>query len=135
MRAIGWALSTVLLMLIVGSAAAQTPAPSAEIFVADAGNNRVVRIEDMTGRRWTTLGGPTSGSEVFSVLRGWKLVVPNGNEWIFNVPGGDKATVVTTMHPAATRWPQRTTECKARFKQDIHKNPPAVGAVGLPPRR
>ncbi len=61
------------------------------------------------------------GTEVFDVLRGWGLVAPNGNGWIFNVPGGGNATVVSTVHPAATRWPQRTTERQARFRQDIHK--------------
>ncbi len=29
--------------------------------MADAGNNRIVRIKDMTGARWTSLGGPASG--------------------------------------------------------------------------
>ncbi len=61
------------------------------------------------------------GTEVFDVLRGWKLVVPDGKDWVFNVPGGGRATVVPTVHPAATRWPQRTAERQAQFKQDIHK--------------
>ncbi len=70
MRTIGWGLSIVLLVLIVGSAGAQAPAPSAGIFVADAGNNRIVRIDDMTGAGWTTLGGQGNGNK--------QLTLPNG---------------------------------------------------------
>ncbi len=48
MRSIGWGLSIVLLaLLMVGSARAQAPARSAGIFVADAGNARIVRISDL----------------------------------------------------------------------------------------
>ncbi len=62
MRAIGLGLCIVLLaILTVGSAGAQAPASSAGIFVADDGNNRVVRIDDMTGAGWITLGGPAAG--------------------------------------------------------------------------
>lgn len=37
------------------------PASSAGIFVADTGNNRIVRFNDMIGTGWTTLGGPVAG--------------------------------------------------------------------------
>ncbi len=67
MRTIGWGLSIVLLaLLIVGSAGARTPAPSSGIFVADTGNNRIVRIDDMTGAGWTTFGTRGSGINQFS---------------------------------------------------------------------
>ncbi len=35
--------------------------PGSGIFVVDAGNNRIVRMNDMTGAGWTTLGGPAAG--------------------------------------------------------------------------
>jgi hypothetical protein len=34
------------------------------VFVTDAYNNRIVRINDMTGAGWTTLGGWAAGSRV-----------------------------------------------------------------------
>src|SRR5713226_5049169 len=73
MRSIGWGLSIFLFaLLMVGSAGAQAPASSAGIFVADTGNNRTVRIDDMTGAGWTTLGGPAAGQGInqFNALRG-----------------------------------------------------------------
>ncbi len=55
MRIAGWGLSTALLALtMVGAAEAQPHASSSGIFIADTGNNRIVRIEDMTGAGWTT---------------------------------------------------------------------------------
>jgi len=35
---------------------------SGHIYVADFSNNRIVRMDDMTGTNWTTLGGPGSGA-------------------------------------------------------------------------
>jgi hypothetical protein len=56
-RTIGWGLSMVLLALIVvSSAGAEAPATSAGIYVADNGNSRIVRMNDMTGAGWTTFG-------------------------------------------------------------------------------
>ncbi len=52
-------------MLMVGSAGAQAPAPGAGIFVVDAGNNRIVRMDDMAGAGWTTLGSGGSGVNQF----------------------------------------------------------------------
>ncbi len=68
MRVIGWGLSLVLLaLLMVGSARAQAPAPNAGIFVTDAGNYRIVRIDDMTGAGWTTFGSTGSGVNQFNL--------------------------------------------------------------------
>src|SRR2546428_11301146 len=36
--------------------------PVPKIYVADASNNRIVRMDDMTGAGWITLGGPLAGS-------------------------------------------------------------------------
>jgi DNA-binding beta-propeller fold protein YncE len=71
MRAIRWELSIFLLaLLIVGSVGAQTPAPNAagKIYVADSGNSRIVRINDMTGAGWTTF--PDTGISQLYFLRG-----------------------------------------------------------------
>ena len=67
MRIVGRGLSVALLaLLIVGSAGAQASAPTAGIFVADSFNDRIVRIDDMTGAGWTTLGNQGSGTNQFN---------------------------------------------------------------------
>jgi hypothetical protein len=43
---------------------------SGQIFVADSTNNRIVRINDMTGAGWTTFGAQGSGPNQFSVTQG-----------------------------------------------------------------
>ncbi len=57
--------------------AAQTSAPAAWIFVANMGNDQIVRIGDMTGAGWTSFGSQGSGIGQF--------IDPNG---IFVGPAG-----------------------------------------------
>ena len=62
------------------------------------------------------------GDQVLDVLRGWHFVVPDDHDqWVFKTPGGHKAAVVLTVHPAATRWPKRTAERRVRFRRDIRE--------------
>ena len=39
-------------------------------YVAGFGNNRIVRVNDMTGAGWTTLGSLGNGKHAFSSPRG-----------------------------------------------------------------
>ncbi len=41
-----------------------------KIYVADNGNNRIVRIDDLTGAGWTTLGSAGTGKNQFDSPRG-----------------------------------------------------------------
>jgi ribosomal protein S11 len=47
------------------------------IYVADSGNNRIVRIEDMTGAGWTSFGSPGSGVGQFNLAAGIALDLNN----------------------------------------------------------
>lgn len=79
---VAWGLSIVLLaMLMVGSAGANAPAPAAGIYVADTGNNRIFRIDDMTGAGWTTFGSQGTGVGQFSDLDGI-FVGPTGQIFV-----------------------------------------------------
>src|SRR5947209_20201524 len=52
-----------LLLVAIGTSACNgviSPPPVPKIYVADASNNRIVRMDDMTGAGWTPFG--TSGS-------------------------------------------------------------------------
>jgi streptogramin lyase len=42
-----------------------TIGPDQKIYVADSGNHRIVRMDDMTGTNWTTLGSMGSGTDQF----------------------------------------------------------------------
>ncbi len=65
-QTIGRVLSIPLLaLMLVGCAGAQAPS-GAGIFVADVVNNRIVRVNDMTGAGWTTFGSGGSGTNQFS---------------------------------------------------------------------
>src|SRR5271165_4028709 len=44
--------------------------PDKRIYIADAGNNRIVRIDDMTGANWTTFGTMGSGVNNFNAPLG-----------------------------------------------------------------
>ncbi len=46
------------------------PLPSAQIYVTDLGNNRIVRVDDMSGAGWTTLGSQGGGTNQFDKPRG-----------------------------------------------------------------
>src|SRR5205809_973843 len=54
-----------LLLVAIGTSACTgviSPPPVPKIYVADASNNRIVRMDTMTGAGWTVLGGPSAGS-------------------------------------------------------------------------
>lgn len=57
-------------LLMVGSAGTQAPASSAKIYIVDSGNDRIVRIDDMTGAGWTTFGTFGDGTNQFSDPKG-----------------------------------------------------------------
>src|SRR5690242_1061609 len=61
------------------------------------------------------------GQQVLDVLRGWGFVVTDGTAWKFKVSGKRKATVIATVHPAATRWRQKTLERRRQFRRDIRR--------------
>jgi len=44
--------------------------PDKRIYIADAGNNRIVRIDDMTGANWTTFGTMGAGVDNFNAPLG-----------------------------------------------------------------
>jgi len=51
------------------------------IFIADMVNNRIVRMDDMTGANWTALGGPGSGVSQFN--RPWGVALdPSGHVYV-----------------------------------------------------
>jgi hypothetical protein len=41
---------------ITGGVGAQVPASPGQIYIVDFKNDRIVRVNDMTGTGWTTLG-------------------------------------------------------------------------------
>ncbi|MDI6773259.1 MAG: hypothetical protein QME77_11835 [bacterium] len=47
-----------------------TPPLTGQIYVADRLNNRIVRINDMTGAGWTTFGSTGSGTNQFNEPNG-----------------------------------------------------------------
>src|SRR5437867_4154659 len=54
-----------LILVAIGTSACTgviSPPPVPKIYVADESNNRIVRMDDMTGTGWTVLGGPPAGS-------------------------------------------------------------------------
>jgi hypothetical protein len=64
--------------------------PTGKIFVADTGNDRIVRIDDMTGRGWTTFG--TSGSGV-NQFRSPEGIFVNATGQIFVADAGNHRLV------------------------------------------
>jgi streptogramin lyase len=125
MRTIGWGLSvTLLLLFIVGSGGAKAPASSAGIFVADAGNNRIVRIDDMAGSGWSTLGGPApgGGTNQFSNPRGVAVdtagriyVSDAGNNRIVRIDDMTGAGWTTLGGPAAGRGTNQFSDLRSIF--------------------
>ena len=76
MTGAGW---TTLAFGTSGSGTKQLPMPhgifvghgiSGKIYVIDAGNARIVRMDDMTGAGWTTFGTSGSGANQFSMPHG-----------------------------------------------------------------
>ncbi len=62
------------------------------------------------------------GDETWNILRGWRRIIPTGDHgFVFRVPGGSTVPALHTVHPAATRWPQRTAERRTRFKKTIQE--------------
>jgi ribosomal protein S11 len=45
-----------------------------QFYITDTGNNRIVRIDDITGKNWTTLGTAGSGANQFNQPHGISLV-------------------------------------------------------------
>ena len=56
--------------LVVSSAPAETAPPAGHIYVADRGNSRIVRMNDMSGAGWTVFGISGSGFKQFNFPRG-----------------------------------------------------------------
>ncbi|MDQ7842173.1 MAG: hypothetical protein QN141_08445 [Armatimonadota bacterium] len=62
------------------------------------------------------------GIDAWNVLRGWNLIAPEGRqEFIFRVSAKSNVAVIRTVHPAATRFPKRTAERRARFRKDVRQ--------------
>ena len=64
-----------LILVAIGTAACTgviSPPPVPKIYVADASNNRIVRMDDMTGAGWTEFGtfgnGPNQFSSPFGIF-------------------------------------------------------------------
>src|SRR5437867_5364117 len=58
-----------LLLVAIGTSACTgviSPPPVPKIYVADASNNRIVRMDDMIGAGWTELGMSGSGPNQFN---------------------------------------------------------------------
>src|SRR5437879_12852428 len=58
-----------LLLVAIGTSACNgviSPPPVPKIYVADASNNRIVRMDDMTGAGWTPFGTSGSGMNQFN---------------------------------------------------------------------
>jgi DNA-binding beta-propeller fold protein YncE len=56
-------------LVVLGVVLARGPAiapPPGRIYVADRENNRIVRMNDMTGAGWTTFGAEGSGTNQFN---------------------------------------------------------------------
>src|SRR5438034_11775820 len=57
-----------LLLVAIGTSACAgviSPPPVPKIYVADASNNHIVRMDDMTGAGWTGLGSLAAGSSKY----------------------------------------------------------------------
>ena len=55
--------------------------------VVDTGNRRVVRVGDMAGTAWTTLGTPGIGVSQFTTLSGVFVDEAAGSTWLTPVTG------------------------------------------------
>jgi DNA-binding beta-propeller fold protein YncE len=71
----------VLLLIVSGLARAAPPAPSGQIFAAEECHHRLVRINDMTGAGWVTLGSPGEGVNQFTYPQGI-FVSPTGQIYV-----------------------------------------------------
>src|SRR3989454_3252589 len=59
-----------LILVAIGTSACTgviSPPPVPKIYVADESNNRIVRMDDMTGAGWTPFGTSGSGPNQFSI--------------------------------------------------------------------
>src|SRR5205809_7574762 len=62
-----------LILVAIGTSACTgviSPPPVPKIYVADESNNRIVRMDDMTGAGWTAFGTSGSGPNQFRCPRG-----------------------------------------------------------------
>ncbi len=97
MRTAGWVVSAVLLTVVMGaSSGSQAPASGPRIFIADSDSNRLVRIDDMTGAGWTTLGSRGAGTNQFFTPDGIFVdaaekiyVVDTDNQWLVRIDEHD----------------------------------------------
>jgi hypothetical protein len=87
-------LSAATVALWVATAASASPPTPGQIFVTDQGNHRIVRVNDMTGAGWTTVGGPAAGSGIrqfsapggiFVSPRGQIFVADSGNHRVVRI--------------------------------------------------
>lgn len=70
------------------------------IYIADAGNNRIVRVDDMKGSNWTVLGGKGDGSDR---LRNPMGVYVTGNDRIL-IADTDNNRIVQVDDMAGMNW-------------------------------
>src|SRR2546426_3257224 len=65
-----------LILVAIGTSACTgviSPPPVPKIYVADESNNRIVRMDDMTGAGWTPFGTSGSGPNQFSSPEGLRV--------------------------------------------------------------
>ena len=75
--------------------AALTSSPAAWIFVANMGNDQIVRIDDMTGFAWTTFGSRGSGANQFLGPAG--IFVDTGGKIFVADPGNHRIVRIDDM--------------------------------------
>jgi len=89
-------------------------------------NPRISRLHRRYFRKEVTIIKPAVlvalGRNALEVLRGWSLVVPEGErQWVLKASEERKIPVILTVHPAATVYRKTTEERRRRFREDIRK--------------
>src|SRR5438876_9300986 len=92
-----------LILVAIGTSACTgviSPPPVPKIYVADESNNRIVRMDDMTGAGWTPFGTSGSGPNQFRFPSG--IFVSAAGQIL--VKNGDNQSVVRVDNMTGAGW-------------------------------
>jgi DNA-binding beta-propeller fold protein YncE len=102
------------LLILAAGATAQTP-PVGAIYITDAGNNRIVRINDMTGAGWTVFGASGSGPNQFNTPVG---IYVDASGQIYVADSGNHR-IVRFNDMTGTGWTVLEGAGQQRFEQPV----------------